>query len=365
MLHDNVCNKKDLHVRIYASAQQYLNDKAMMDKSTELFQQAMEAVKDNPDQLFRVQVAYLPIIYAKQMLASSAFYLKDGMLIGSLSSMSELNFFEQVAKKANLSRVSENSRWTTANWLAARRNAANKYPIVTLKNDVLSLDILPTLGGRIWRAQLADGCDILRVNGDNKDGYHPDIDGYEEYATPELRGLGWNEKYTVKAQGKDFVELECLLKDGVLVTRRIELAGNAFKVSSKYTSKTVKGNRSFRVHPAFHVFEPQNATLVRTFADGKKSSVVLSTLMDPALDYLEVWGKDAEKPHGSWQVAYKTPDNRNIMITNTFNPSDVDFCYMYMNTVHKHINLEQWSAAKELSPTDGPSVTNTYTIDVK
>ena len=41
------------------------------------------------------------------------------------------------------------------------------------------------------------------------------------------------------------------------------------------------------------------------------------------------------------------------------------FCYMYMNTTNKHVNLEQWSAAKELSPTDGPAITNTYTIDVK
>lgn len=365
MLHDNVCNKKDLHVRIYASAQQYLNDKAMMDKSTELFMQAMDAVKDNPDQLFRVQVAYLPIIYAKQMLASSAFYLKDGMLIGSLSSMSELDFFERVAKKANLSRTSENARWTTANWLAARRSAANKYPIVTLKSDALSLDILPTLGGRIWRAQLADGCDILRVNGDGKDGYHPDVDGYEEYATPELRGLGWNEKYTVKAQGKDFVEMECLLKDGVLVTRRIELSGNSFKVSSKYTSKTVKGNRSFRVHPVFNVPEPLNATLIRTLADGKKDSVVLGSRMADDVDYLEIWGKDADKPLGHWQLSFKTADKRTCTVTNTFDPAGVDFCYMYMNTTNKHVNLEQWSAAKELSPTDGPAITNTYTIDVK
>ncbi len=364
MLHDNVCNKTDLHVRIYASAQHYLNDKAMMDKSTELFHQAMEAVKDNPTQLYRVQVAYLPIIYAKQMLTSSAFFLKDGMLIGSLSSMSELDFFERVAKKANLTRTSENSRWTTANWLAARRRSANKYSIVTLKNDVLSLDILPSLGGRIWRARLADGHDILRVNGNNKDGYHPDVDGYEEYATPELRGLGWNENYTVKAQGKDFVEMECLLKDGVLVTRRIELAGNAFKVSSKYTSKTAKGLRSFRVHPVFNVPELKNATLLRTLADGKKS-VVLPSLLADDVDYLEIWGKDADKPQGHWQLSFETADKKTCTITNTFNPADVDFCYMYMNTTNNHVNLEQWSAPKELTPTDGPAITNTYTIDVK
>ena len=364
MLHDNVCNKKDLHVRIYASAQHYLNDKALMDKSTELFQQAMDAVKDDPVQLQRVQVAYLPIIYAKQMLTSSAFFLKDGMLIGSLSSMSELDFFERVAKKANLTRTSENARWTTANWLTARRRAANKYPIVTLKNDVLSLEILPSLGGRIWRARLADGHDILRVNGNDKDGYHPDIDGYEEYATPELRGLGWNENYTVKAQGKDFVEMECLLKDGVLVTRRIELAGNAFKVSSKYTSKTAKDKRSFRVHPVFNVPELKNATLIRTLPDGKKS-VVLSSLLSDDVDYLEIWGKEADKPQGHWQLSFTTADKKTCTITNTFNPADVDFCYMYMNTTNNHVNLEQWSAPKELTPTDGPAITNTYTIDVK
>ncbi len=366
MLHDNVCSKKDLHVRIYAAAQFYLNDEAMMNKSTELFQQAMDAVKNNPDQLFRVQVAYLPIIYAKQMLKSTAFHLADGQLTSTLSSPSELDFFERVAKKANLSRVSENSRWTTANWLASRRSAANKYPLLTLKNDVLSLDILPDLGGRIWRAQLADGIDILRVNSDGKGGYNPDVDGYEEYATPEHRGYGWNEKFTVKSKGKDFVEMECLLKDGVLVTRRIELAGNSFKVSSKYTSKTLKEKRSYRVHPVFYVPEPQNATLNRTFADGKKTSVVFSSLMEPAdVEYLEVWGKDAEKPQGHWQIAYKTPDNRAITITNTFNPADVDFCYIHLYRPENHVNLEQWSAAKELSPTDGPSISNTYTIDVK
>jgi hypothetical protein len=133
----------------------------------------------------------------------------------------------------------------------------------------------------------------------------------------------------------------------------------------EYTSKTVKGNRSFRVHPVFNVPEPLNATLIRTLADGKKDSVVLGSRMADDVDYLEIWGKDADKPQGHWQLSFKTADKRTCTVTNTFDPAGVDFCYMYMNTTNKHVNLEQWSAAKELSPTDGPAITNTYTIDVK
>ncbi|MBQ7652221.1 MAG: hypothetical protein IJS15_14765 [Victivallales bacterium] len=166
--------------------------------------------------------------------------------------------------------------------------------------------------------------------------------------------------------------METTLGDGVIVTRRVELAGPSFKVASKYTSRTLSGKRAIRTHPVFTVPRPQDACLTTWTADGTAKSEVLGGLRGPAEDWQiwlrdawEVFLQDARKPQGRWQLSYQTADRRQCVITNTFDPADIAFCYLHLSLPNQHITLEQWSTAKELTPTDGPSISNTYTIDVK
>ena len=166
--------------------------------------------------------------------------------------------------------------------------------------------------------------------------------------------------------------MEATLKDGVIVRRRVELAGNSFKVASKYTSDTLSDKRAFRTHPVFSVPRPQDACLTTWRADGTAKRDVLGRLRGPAEDW-QIWLRDAwdvflqgaKKPQGRWQLSYQTADGRQCVITNTFNPEDVNFCYLHLSLSNQHITFEQWSTARELTPTDGPAISNTYTIEVK
>ena len=111
LLHEQVRERPDLHVGIYAPPDVgYLTPEVILD-SVSLFDQAERAVKGDAKLLHRVKVARLPLVYAQIWLAGKD---ADPKLTSD---------FEAVARAEGVSRISENSGLDE--WLASRRKGEN------------------------------------------------------------------------------------------------------------------------------------------------------------------------------------------------------------------------------------------------
>jgi hypothetical protein len=111
LVHREVPSIPDLHVRIYADPQSYLNPQ-LLGRCAALFDNAEEAVARDPTLLHRVRVARLPVIYAQLALG-----MEDGARKASL-----LDRFEETARAEGVTKLAEWGDLATLDaWVTAQR----------------------------------------------------------------------------------------------------------------------------------------------------------------------------------------------------------------------------------------------------
>ncbi len=144
------------------------------------------------------------------------------------------------------------------------------------------------------------------------------------------------------------VTMKVNLGNGRTMTRRVELLPDraGFKVTSELTGK---GKQLLRIHPTFAIGAPNSTSLLLYHGD-KREEIPL-----PENEATNAYYRDKDCPTGKWGFTTKVAD-KDVIVLNTFDPSQIDFCYMNMKPEERRLNLEQWS--KQL---DGHvTVMNTY-----
>lgn len=337
LIHDTIGGDTDKHVRIYASPRSYLDRPEMLAKAQQIFAQADAAVSNDPVFAQRVSVACMPLWYTMLELGSTAFFLQDGVFKagGAHDYQDILQRFVDAAKAVKLTKISESARRPYNAWLTFQQSRASQSKPLTLSNEHVEMIVLPEMGGRIWRLrQTGDSHDVLRVFGDDKNGYTLIEGGYEEYSTTDFQSPGWKEPYEVVEAGKTHLVLQASLPNMRQVTRRYELLADrpGFRVETKVRGS---GNLAFRTHPLFTMSDPANTVLMSKDAAGKWNRRVL------AVDGSDnIYLRDQECPAGEWGfLNVKTGQ----ALINRFVPEQVDFCYAHSAPAEKRLNLEQWS----------------------
>lgn len=360
LIHKAVCSKRNIHMKIYSPPSYYLNDPELIEKATAIFVSAEAAVADKPDFLHRVKVARLPVIYTQLALANSSMKLVKGALVSEDSTDAKLLAqFVKTAKAAGITQIREGGTFDA--WVASRPTSERSFVLRTIRNQYLKLDVIPDLGGRIWRADdVRSGKQLIKFAGNDEEGYDPTMHGFEDFGDTGYRACGWSEVYRVLDSGPTFVLMSADLKNGLTLTRRIELLPNrpAFKVTSKLTSPTDKGLRAFRVHPAFAVNSTAKARVFTKNTDGTWNELNLANPKQPDAEK-DRWLRANDKPDGQWAIV---DDSDKSVILNTFSTKDVDFCYLNWNGRDARVNLEEWAAPATCNKTSGPTLTNTYEL---
>ncbi len=360
LIHRSVRTNPEVHVRIYSPPASYLAPETIA-RAAELFDEAEKAAAGDPAVLHRVQVARLPVIYAQIALRTSAYREEgDALVTTAEKGGAELVArFEQIARAEGVTHIREGG--PLDDWLSRLPRDGASLRLIRLRNPALEATLLPERGGRIWRLRtLPAGKEILKRFG-TPEALEPAEGGYEEYSDAGYRSPGWVEVYTVKEQSERAATLEATLKNGLRVTRRIELDPEkpVLKVSTTLTNtgKAVV-SASPRVHPAFAVTDNAKATVWLKSAAGKWTTFTPVTKEDLQSEN-ERWLGGADRPAGEWALVDNTDD---VGVINRFDTGQVAKCYVNWNGRERRVNLEIFTEETKLSP--GQSVTLAHTYEV-
>ncbi len=362
-LHELVCSNPEVHVGISSSPADYLNHPDFLKKSLELFQKARDAVRSNETFLRRVHLAMLPVLYTALSLNGKLYYrhaksldLDEGVVDPEL-----ISIFVETVEREEITQLSEGELTPPLEWLKEICSNRAKLDVIVLENDFLRLEILPQVGGRIWRAiHKTSGRSLFALSGSDEKGYVPSDCGFEFYGSDKWHGDGYDSVFTVTEQHENKVTMVCQLENGNTFTRTIELLPDkmAFKVNNSLASPVDTKNLCIRMHPCFAVKSTANARLSFTDKDGKAQVFSLGEQEDPMAQN-ELWFRNDAMPCGSW--ALEDADS-GLVITNSFPVVQAGACYCNWNNLEGRVNLEQWSAPQEL-PANTPLVLeNVYEI---
>ncbi len=361
LVHHQICDVQKTHLTIFLPTARYLNNPAMLEEAKKLFDQAEAAVAGDETLHFRVKLARLPIIYTEITLAKNALKYENGTFFNPKGNLAGLvDEFNAVATKSGMTRVAESHNATLENWVRANKIAVKPINVKTIENPFIKLDIIPTIGGRVWRAyDKVARHDFVKFSGDNQNGYRPSEHGIEGYASSAYQGPGATEPFTVRKEGHDFIEMECTFKDGVTLSRKIELIPGkaAFKITQSITSDKFIKARATRLHPSFAVPDT-NLTTLYAKIQGKWQPFDLARTNAPMGEF-ELWfnGND-NRIDGKWAILDKASGS---ILFNTFTDS-TDFCYLNWNEKDRRINLEQWGKTVDLVPGKASTIETTYEL---
>jgi len=357
LLHRVICHKRDIHIGCFAAPSRYLYEPELIRDSLKLFDQAEAAVAGDETLSRRVENARMGLMYVQIISGGKKQYAYDSGKLSQKHGVDPalLERFVAAVRGAKVNKVANGERGLVENFLKSLpAPSAKAIPVITLENDFLSLDVVPAMGGRIWRGtEKLTGNPIFSVYGSEEEGYEAFEAGYEEYGSNDYRGLGWNEEYTVKEQSATAITMAAKLRSGLTFTRRIELLPQryAFRITSTL-SGTPSKQAIFRTHPTFYTPEVTRVSLRLRRPDNRWKEYKI-----PDDGTTELWLRGDEMPAGQWAIV--DPVLKRALV-NTFDVNEVSICYANWNKSLNRCNPEQWSRTVDASETSGPSITNTY-----
>lgn len=366
LIHSSVQQVPNLHVRIYTHPRQYVFPEVIQE-ATRLFDQAETAVANDPVLLHRVQVARLPIMYAQIVLSNSGqFAERDGKLVQpSATGISDLvDRFSKIAHEEGVTKVREGGADAELDaWLASVPRTDRELNIETLRNAKLQVQVLPQLGGRIFRmTYLPANREMMKVVG-TPEALLPTEGGYEEYSEGTYRSPGWSESYTVTERTDHSLTLGAALRNGLYLTRTLALDPQQplLKITSVLKNTSQQSvTASLRAHPEFAVTSTQKAHVVVYGPDGKIQTISLANPTDPNAE-VNQWLNDGDMPNGKWVLV---DEEAKLALVNEFAGAEVAQALLNRSGAQSRVNLELFGKETKLGPGQSVSLTQSYEITV-
>ncbi|MDD2706852.1 MAG: DUF4838 domain-containing protein [Verrucomicrobiae bacterium] len=350
LIHDSV-EKTNTYLGVYDPPEKaaFLTPEVVA-RAEELFNRAEEAVANEPVLLKRVQTARLPLLYF-HLASVPMFYHEEGETLVSNAKPGYggmLEKFERFARAVKVTNTAEGPMNVDA-WLGERRAIGAKFSLKRIQNAVLSLDVLPGFGGRIWRMKYLPSSKMV-IRPEGTPDKRPIGYGYEEYCNARYHSPGWCEKYEVREISGRHLVLETFLREqGLRLTRRFEL--DETRPILNITSTLVNQTQSvcpvsLRIHPEFAIRDIQKTTVKIKRKNGSRRELPMSGIVDRAKDIKDVWLGGEDLPHGEWSFVDATDG---LEMINRFNPAKVRLCYV-LGVASSRIVLEMYAPKVELKP---------------
>jgi hypothetical protein len=246
-------------------------------------------------------------------------------------------------------------------WLKSLPRHPAGASIERLKNAAIEVDVLPEVGGRIWRMSLNHPQRDLLLRHGSPDAWDIAAGGYEEYSESGYRSPGWQDVYAVTDRSDRAITLEAALSNGLRLTRRIELDAAKPLVTIRSTLTNLSGGprtACLRVHPEFAVADTGRAKVRIRKADGSWRTDDLANPADPKAEK-SVWLTGADVPAGEWQVV---DEAAGVTLTDRAPREQLWQCLLNWSGEQKRVNLELYSPERTLAPGESITISHSYEV---
>lgn len=325
MLHDKV-EEEGIHMHLYTNpAQGYLPDDVV--KAAELlFDEAEAAVSDDEELLERVRVARMPLVYAR-FFPRGGYEIEDGYLRwqGLRATASEVRQFLARMTKHDfrvIREVSGEPETLTLLW----GMIGSDLQVSTIKNDFLSVDVVPNLGGRALRITDLTGGECITAHNVRQNLFFPFAGGLEDRIGGIFEFFGWIEPASVIASSPSSLTTKQRTLDDLDLERTLTLL-NGSPVLQVESVVTNPGSSSreihFRTHLELDLGELRETTIHFTNEGGEEVAPEMAAIIAEMREGHRF--HEDHRPSGEWHFE----GSKGLRVTHRFDPNEVISAWLY------------------------------------
>ena len=358
LIHDQM-SSHHLHIKT-TPTKKYWPDSvvASMDR---LHNEALALAASDSTALYYVKKSRMSVKYLQFITNTGQLQVVDNTYrpTGSTVTESDFDSFLQYARQFGITSLGENDGG--GNLETRLRRRTRSYPVVTIENDDILLDVVPELGGRIVRlVYKKTGTDIL--NNDPSALHYPNFGGYEETEELAPGHVGFFEPYEYRVNGRT-ITLSAMTSKGLLFSRTISLpeSGSQIQLTSSVTNKN-KTMVIVGLECRMHLYADNSGTELTaktengSFAQATPTEVFNYIWPFPCVGY-RYDGKN--KPAGGWRLS-NIKDG--LTVENSFNADQVKWCRMITEDSIKSARMELHSPTCELPPNGTITIEHVWKI---
>ena len=358
LIHSRVADP-DQHLHIFENVTRNKWPDDVVNSMDQLHEKALSIAEGDTTAMYYIGKSRAAVKFLKFILNAGTMQVVDSKYqpVGNKVTLKDYNDFMEYAGQFGIVNLSENS--SDSELIHRLRQRVETYPVVTLENDAIKLDIVPGLGGRIVSLINKETGTNLISNLDPTEGYYPVTGGYEESNTRTWRCTGFSNVYKADKNGRQ-VTLTAIASHGLVFKRTISLPehGPKFTISSSLINKSErKTNQQIVCRMYLNSSSPNLSVKVRK-PDGSFGIPV--TALERGTQYNVNYRYDgANKPSGAWRLE-NLISNRSM--ENRFNEEDIEVCMITREKSPNAVRMEIRTPVQELEPGEKISFTHSWEI---
>lgn len=364
LLHDQIA-AKGTHLVIWAGPQSPYLTEEVMARADRLLRRAEEKVQHDAEVLNRVKMARLPVQYvqiANGWIRHHRWVVREGLyqptpndprarLIRDFVNVVQANGITQHREGGSMAAFTESLLKTIA-----------PRPVVTLENPQLSLQIVPSLGGRILQIRHRSRLwDFLAASPPTVEDY-PAAGGYTEAVDNRENGLGRTEEYTYEIradeQGQSVV-MAANLANGLHVDRTVTLpsTGSLFTITTTVKNTSEKTQTvGIQTATDYRLASLENAEFQLLDGSGKTRRMALAPSPKGTPGQLTLG--PLEPPQSTWVLL-----NRQLNLGLRYStPEALQACTLTALPQRYRVSVRQGLAGRDLASGESLTVTQTYEV---
>ncbi len=359
MLHDKV-EDENIHMHLYTNpAQGYLPDE-VLERAFRLFDKAEQAVKGDNDLLQRVRIAAMPLTYA-HLFPRNGYKVGGGWLewLGSMGTQRDAIRFVQRMRKHGFKTIRE---WggDPEQMLMLAGMFNSRLRVETLKNDHLTVEVVPNLGGRALRIIHNATGECVTAYNNKRVLFFPFCGGVEARVGETFRFFGWMEPATIAHRGDNVITVTQETMDGSQLRKTFQLVEGKpqLKVAMTVTNPREKpAEVRLRSHLELDLGALAQTRVRFTSLSGKRVDKGMAKIIEGLREGEHY--DDREAPNGSWTLS----GTKGLSVTQSWDPGVVDYAWLYAYPDYLgQLDNEIWLKRKVLGPKE--SLTFHQTIEV-
>ena len=350
----------DVHMHLYTNpAQGYLPDEVVNSGET-LFDEAEAAVAGDATFLDRVQVARMPLVYAR-LFPRNGYEIVGETLAwnGELAGPGEVSWFLDMLESHGFETIREVAGQPETLPLLYSIFAGD-LAVKVLENAVLRVEVVPSLAGRALRIIHKATGECVTAYNVKQNLFFTFAGGLEDRVGGPFEFYGWVEPASVTAQGDLSLSTAATTVNGYLLQRTITLHEGepVLEVETVLTNQHEGPNTvNLRNHLELSLGELAETRVKFTSLAGETVDKDLSEIIAGMREGEHFYAEDA--PDGQWTFS----GTKGLEVTQSFDNSQVDYTWAYAYPDYLgEVELEVWAPRTELQP--GESITVHQALEV-